>query len=160
MLKLTPEQTQQYLFRSYTAVDGLWFMTAEEAFGFDAALDLDAKVWAVVPKIQARQMKSFVGDRQGLDALKECFTSKLRIDGFIFSEDTESDQLVIHVSHCPWHDRMVRADRSHLSVKVGDRICPIEYSVWASEFGCTFRFGSSVKQCEGGHECVMEFNVV
>ena len=47
-----------YLLRSCAAVNGLWFMKVEEKYGFDAALDLDAAVWAVMPKIQARQLKT------------------------------------------------------------------------------------------------------
>ena len=55
MLNLTPEQTADYLHKSYAAVDGLWFMKVEEAEGFDKALDIDEKVWQVMPKIQAKE---------------------------------------------------------------------------------------------------------
>jgi len=54
MLKLTDKQIVEYFKRSYTAVDGLWFMKVEEIYGFDTALDIDEEVWKVMPKIQAR----------------------------------------------------------------------------------------------------------
>jgi hypothetical protein len=54
MLKLTDRQIADYFHRSYTAVDGLWFMKVEAACGFDTALDIDTGVWKVMPKIQAR----------------------------------------------------------------------------------------------------------
>ena len=44
----------EYLRRSYFAVDGLWFMMLEDELSFEKALEMDVKVWGVVPKIQAR----------------------------------------------------------------------------------------------------------
>jgi hypothetical protein len=58
MIQLTPEQIAEYYHRSYTVVDGLWFMKIEEKYGFDAALDIDKEVWKVFPKMQARLLKS------------------------------------------------------------------------------------------------------
>ena len=39
MLNLTRQQTADYLHRSYTAVDGLWFMKAEAVLGFLCCLE-------------------------------------------------------------------------------------------------------------------------
>ncbi len=51
----------EYLRRSYTAVDGLWFVMVEEAYGFQQALELDEQVWEILPKIQARQARQVLG---------------------------------------------------------------------------------------------------
>ena len=155
---LTPQQFQQYLLRSYTAVDGLWFMKAEEALGFEAALDMDAKVWTVMPKIQARQLKAIAGADKGLSALGKCLLAKLQIDGFSFSTETLVNSFEVRISHCPWHDKTLRANRAHLSSRIGNRICTIEYSVWASEFGCTFRFADEKKICDGQSTCILKFS--
>jgi len=45
MAKLSDEQKTEYFRRSYTAVDGLWFMKVEERHGFEEALRLDEAVW-------------------------------------------------------------------------------------------------------------------
>jgi hypothetical protein len=44
MDSLTDQQICDYSHRSYKAVDGLWFMKAEEKYGFNAALDIDKEV--------------------------------------------------------------------------------------------------------------------
>ena len=42
--------------RSITTMDGLWFLAVEEEYGFDAALELDIRVWEKLGSIQARRM--------------------------------------------------------------------------------------------------------
>ena len=58
MRNLDDKETIRYLKRSYSAVDGLWFMKVEDSFDFDKALEIDNQVWKVVPKIQARFLKT------------------------------------------------------------------------------------------------------
>ena len=57
MSHLTEEQKTEYFRRSYTAVDGLWFMKVEERMGFEQALQIDEAVWRILPKIQARALR-------------------------------------------------------------------------------------------------------
>ncbi len=186
--RLSADEIREYLARSYTAVDGLWFMKAEEQFGFEKALEIDALVWAVMPKIQARQLKSFLNLDSGLDALWSCYSEKLSLDGFDFqfnqpassssppfpvepgTEKTEDPShtpsssrgepgtmMEIRIAFCPWHDKLVRSNRSHLAAKIGKRICTVEYSAWANEFGCRFEFGEEGRLCNGGPVCVLKF---
>jgi hypothetical protein len=154
---MTPDEIRQYLLRSHTAVDGLWFVKMEERYGFDAALDVDAEVWKVMPKIQARQIRALTGAGNGISGLRLCYTEKLAIDGFDYRIVDRTGGFEIRVSLCPWYGKMVRSHRTHLAAKVGNRICPPEYAVWAEEFGCAFRFGGERKLCEGGDACVLVF---
>jgi hypothetical protein len=154
---MTPDEIRQYLLRSYTAVDGLWFVKTEQRFGFDAALDIDAEVWKVMPKIQARLIRAFTGAKDGIPGLAACFAEKLSIDGFSCQALERPGVLEIRVSVCPWHEKMVRSGRTHLAARVGNRICPLEYSAWAEEFGCVFCFGGGGKICEGAEACVLTF---
>jgi hypothetical protein len=186
--RLTHDQIREYLVRSYTAVDGLWFMKVEEQFGFEKALEIDTLVWEVMPKIQARQLKSFLGVDSGLDALRACYSEKLSLDGFDFQmipspsqvqlrtemesshtpaqvelgkemDGTEGAEreFTIRIAFCPWYDKLVRSKRVHLAASIGKRICALEYSAWAKEFGCRFEFGEEGKLCEGGSVCVLKF---
>jgi hypothetical protein len=157
MLSLTPDQIADYLRKSYAAVDGLWFMKVEDAEGFDKALDIDEKVWLVMPKIQARKMKSFAGKDNGLDALQECFEAKLGLDGFEFTTIREQTSFEIIILKCPWYDKLVQSKRTHLAGKIGNRICFAEYSGWAAEFGCRFRFSNEDKICTGCVNCGLKF---
>jgi predicted ArsR family transcriptional regulator len=161
MLKLTERQIGEYFKRSYAAVDGLWFMKVEEKYGFETALDIDDEVWQVMPKIQARKLKSMGHLEDGLDALCECLTAKLSLDGFQFTTERSADEgtLKITLSECPWHHVMIRAEREHLSGKVGTRICNTEYSVWATEFGDSITFELQDQICKGRSYCKLIFQV-
>ena len=158
MFEPNDRQVADFFRRSYTAVDGLWFMKVEEKHGFEAALNLDDEVWKVFPKVQARLLKDMTGKASGLEALRECFTSKLSMEGFLFSVDAVRGGFRVSISRCPWHDAMVKSGREVLSGKVGTRICGTEYLVWAAEFGPGIRFERKSEICTGVQRCVLEFS--
>lgn len=160
MIELTDQQKAEYFHRSYTSVDGLWFMKMEERYGFDAALEVDDAVWAVMPKIQARKLRSLTGLESGIDALFECFTTKLTIEGFDFQASRDSaGGITIATARCPWVDLLAKSGRQHLAGKIGHRICDTEYAVWAKEFGpgIVAEFGERI--CDGCSRCVVRFKV-
>ncbi len=158
-MALSERQISEYLHRSYTAVDGLWFMKLEERFGFDTALALDQAVWGVLPKIQARKLKELTGRRQGLEDLRYCFGLKLELDGFRFTIEAldQGDGFRVITERCPWHEKMIAAGRTDLSGNVGDCICPTEYGVWAEEFGPGIVFGLGERLCDGHRRCILTF---
>ena len=159
MIKLEKEQVIEYFHRSYTAVDGLWFAKVEDNYGFEVALRTDEEVWKVLPKIQARMLKAMGNVGSGIAALRECLTTKLTLEGFIFkTEDTKNgDGFRVSIERCPWHDLLVKANREHLSGKVGSVICNTEYSVWAAEFDDKIRFELPSQLCRGAPFCILQF---
>ena len=159
MIQLTPEQIAEYFQRSYTTVDGLWFMKVEGKYGFDAALDVDNEVWKVFPKMQARLLKSLGSTGDGIDALFACLTTKLTLEGFKFkAEKVENGGgFKITINECPWHNLMIKSGRENLSGKVGTLVCNTEYSVWASEFGENIRFELKQQICGGSQSCTLQF---
>ena len=82
---LTAKQLEEYLYRSYTRLDGLWFVKTEERCGFDTALALDADVWRILPKIQARLLREQLGVSADSDGLARALTAKLTIDRYEFA---------------------------------------------------------------------------
>jgi hypothetical protein len=162
MTKLTDQQVAEYLQRSYSAVDGLWFVKVEDRYGFDAALELDREVWGVLPKIQARKLKSLLECGGGLEALRECFSVKLRLDGFEFTVEPldGAEGFRIVTTQCPWHKKMIASKREHLSARVGDCICPTEYGTWAAEFGPGIAFQLEEQICRGQGRCILCFRRV
>ncbi len=156
-MKLTQEQMIEYLHRSYTAVDGLWFMKVEEETDFETALRIDEKVWQVLPKIQARKMKSLTGLSAGLADLFECFTLKLGIDGLVFSTAQEKNGFTIQITKCPWLELLRNAKREHLAGEIGAKICNAEYSTWAREFGEDIQYELLSQICRGGECCRLRF---
>lgn len=60
---LPKEQLAEFLFlhlRNLWTVDGLYFLGIEEAYGTEVATDIDARVWEVMGKIEARKLKEFL----------------------------------------------------------------------------------------------------
>jgi len=160
MFELTDSQIAEYFHRSFSAVDGLWFMKLEKRFDFDTALDIDIEVWRVVPKIQARLMRSLTGFGKGIDALREAIETKLTLEAFVFRIERSDGEagFTVCITECPWHNLMVKSGREHLSEKVGDAICSVEYKVWASEFGSDIRFHINQKLCGGKETCMLQFS--
>jgi hypothetical protein len=159
MIALTDKQVAEYFRRSFSAVDGLWFMKVEEALGFETALDLDEGVWNILPKIQARMLKAVGHLGEGLDALRECVVTRLALEGFSFEIEPAQagGELRVTITDCPWHNLMVKAGRKHLSGKVGSRICATEYQVIAAEFGPGISFELGDQICHGSGGCRFTF---
>jgi hypothetical protein len=156
MKELTDKQIAAYLHRSYAAADGLWFMKVEEKYGFDTALEIDDQVWKVLPKIQARKLKSMLVLDEGIEGLAEGIETRLALEGFEFEAEKDSDSFKVFIKRCPWHELMVKSGRGHLSDKVSSLICREENSVWASEFG-DISFELDEQICKGSERCVLRF---
>jgi hypothetical protein len=157
---LDDKQKIQYLKLSYSDVDGLWFMKTEEQYGFKQALNIDNEVWKVMPKIQARFLKSIYGLDKGIEALQRCFTEKLLMDGCEFQAETDKQKYCLRITilKCHWYDLIFKSGRDSVAQDVGNLICNTEYSGWAHEFGenIAFEFGSQI--CCGSKSCVLLFN--
>ena len=111
MTGLTDEQKTEYFRRSYTAVDGLWFMKVEERLGFDEALRLDEAVWKVLPKIQARALKGMMHLQGGLQGLEQALSARLALEGFEYEIEPREEGFAVIVKRCPWHDLMIKSGR-------------------------------------------------
>ncbi|NTV27332.1 MAG: L-2-amino-thiazoline-4-carboxylic acid hydrolase [Methanothrix sp.] len=161
MTDLTERQKMEYFHRSYMAADGLWFMKVEEQYGFLKALQVDEAVWRVLPKIQARTIKSMMDLQLGLDGLREAIDARLSLEGFEFILERKEKGFCAFIRRCPWHDLMVESGRERLSEKVCDLICRVENSVWAMEFseaGCDeIKFDRWDMICKGACRCVLWF---
>jgi hypothetical protein len=162
MTDLTDAQKTEYFRRSYTAVDGLWFMKVEERLGFDEALRLDEAVWKVLPKIQARVLKGMMHLPGGLSGLEPALCARLALEGFEYEIEPREDGFAVIVKRCPWHDLMVKSGRGDLSEKVSDLICRVENSVWANEFSgaredMEIGFEREERVCQGAQRCVLRF---
>ncbi|MFA5366100.1 MAG: DUF6125 family protein [Candidatus Bathyarchaeia archaeon] len=157
MTKLDAKQLAEYYHRCYKSVDGLWFMKVEEKYGFGVALDVDNEVWKVMPKIQARMIKSFLGLETGPEALLECLVTKLELDGFKFTTQKTENGFRITITDCPWQNLMTNSGRAHLAEAVGTTVCTTEYQGWVSELADTMRFELKSQKCVNSKHCIMDF---
>ncbi len=157
MTELSLSQIAEYFSRSYTAVDGLWFMKVEEKYDFDTALEVDEEVWKVLPKIQARMIKKFLGLTEGPEALREGLKARLKLDGFKFTAERTKNGFRILVTDCPWHNLMIKSGREQLAEKVGKKVCSTEYRVWVSELAENMKFSLKSQKCGKSDCCILEF---
>ncbi|MDD5126785.1 MAG: DUF6125 family protein [Dehalococcoidales bacterium] len=159
MIKLTDKQITEYLYRSYTTVDGLWFMKLEEKYGFDTALDIDDAVWKVLPKIQARILKALVKADSPVEALFECLTTRQALEGFHLKDWKKygNDGFELSIDRCPFFDIQVKSGRKKVSARVGDTICNTVHSTWAAEFDSKLTFKLLQRMCRGAEFCIFQF---
>ena len=147
-----------FLQRSYTAVDGLWFVKIEETQGFDAALELDRQVWEIMAKIQARKARELLditGD--GPAELARCFGLKLRADGHDYDLTLDDEAVRMSVRHCGWLEAMGRSGREELAAHIGNIVCVAEGETWAREFGGRYEFSLPRRRCRGDDSCEFVF---
>lgn len=157
MEKLNDKQIVEFFRRSYRATDGLWFMKVEEKYGFDCALKLDLEVWKIVPKIQARMIKSMLHLSDTTVDLIKSLKTKLSIEGFESNLKITKNGFKIKIINCPWHNLMIKSKRTEYSKKIGTKICNVEYSVWISEFGGKFNFKIETQKCINSKYCIFSF---
>jgi hypothetical protein len=145
--------------KSYEAIDGLWFMKVEEDSDFDRALDIDRRVWEIVPKIQARALRALLDLKDsGPAALATALEYKAELDDAdVEIEVTKAGNVRATIKHCPWLELMVKSGRKHLAERVGRAICNTEYPVWQREFGAGATFELKEMICGGAPRCMMEF---
>ena len=104
--KLSKEQLIDVLTmfgQNLLSVDGWWFAYLEEKFGFEPALEIDAKVWETVSPREARRIKktlNITGD--GIPALLEALPFWLWF-GTLEYEITEvtDERFLLSVTSCP-----------------------------------------------------------
>jgi hypothetical protein len=135
-------------------------MKVEDKIGFGSALNIDLEVWKVIPKIQARMIKSMLKLNNGRDALLKGLTTKLELEGFRFKTEKSQNGFRITIEDCPWHNLMMKSGREELSGMVGSTICGTEYQVWVSEFGEVRHFNLKSQKCRNSEYCILEFNKV
>jgi hypothetical protein len=150
----TPEAIIEYLRRSYTAADGLWFMAVEEDSSFDHALALDSKVWRILAKIQARRAKELLALRGGsLDDLLAGLALKFAAEDYAYRvEQPAADHALVMIDGCPWLRLLQKSGREAVAATVAREICPVDFGAWAREFGPGLRAQVGSTLCEG-HVC-------
>ena len=171
---LNSRQIKEYIQNSYAKVDGLWFLKIEEQFGFEKALEIDLEVWKIMPKIQARYLKSVPEIKEIADSFNmffECLKIKMKLDNFKVkaarSKQKKSTEhksafkknniITVTINNCPWHNLMIKSGRENLSEKIGRVICRNEYSIFASEFDKNIKFELGKRICKGSVCCKFVF---
>jgi hypothetical protein len=154
---LSTDQVEEYLHRTYTRVDGLWFVIAEERYGFDAALALDEAVWKALPKIQARLLQQQLSLTRDLSGLARALQAKLALDRYDFDLSAAAECAVVTIRSCPWRELIMQSGRAQTAERIGGVICGVELPAFAREFNCSCSGAPQRRLCRDGANCVFHF---
>lgn len=100
-----------------TAVDGMWFLAAEQENGYDKALEMDINVWRRYPAVLKKRLSKYtVLKESGLAAVKEIIEN----DPMLVPVDFEficgaKNDLIFKVNKCPALEAMERIGREKLT---------------------------------------------
>jgi hypothetical protein len=148
-----------YLRKCFVSVDGLWFMKIEEDADFEKALKIDAAVWSVLPKIEARTIKELLSLGHGIEALHAALDFKLRAELYSHSLSRVSeDGFTLEVHDCPWVKHIKKANRSHFLERISESICPTEYGTLTAEFGKNIAIDHQRGDCTQHGRCRFSFH--
>ena len=117
--------------RSLNTIDGLWFLSIEHKYGFDAALELDIEVWRRFSLIHSRRLvKNF--------ALKEdspirAFIKLLQADPIMAIQKLEivmltDNKAVFRCTECPAQEARIRDGKGLFPCKP---VCLAMYTSYA-----------------------------
>jgi hypothetical protein len=160
-MSISNESIIEMLRRSYFAVDGLWFVMIEKDDGFERAMELDERVWQVMPKIQARKARELLDIDGNTPAdLARCLALKFAAEGHSHEiADANPRRAEIVISKCPWRDLMESSQRAHLGPEIADRICALEAKTWAGEFSEAIEGELCEAICRGDDRCRFVFTL-
>ncbi len=152
----------EYLRKSYFSVDGLWFVMMEDEHSFQKALELDEKVWRVLPKIQARLVKKALNlSETSLKTLIELLKVKLEAEGYDYEISLPSPHLfTLKINSCPWLNILYEANRQNLAPEISKHICQEEFKVWAAEVDTHINIDFKEKLClDPKKSCSVSFSL-
>jgi len=117
--------------RSFTTVDGLWFLAVEQKYGFDAALELDLEVWRRFSRVHGRRLlKSFAIKE---DSPIRTLVKLLQADPIMSIYRPEvvtltDNKAVFRCVECPTQIARIRDGKG---VFPGQRVCSAMYTAYA-----------------------------
>jgi len=124
-----------YFRKCFVSADGLWFMAVEKDADFEKALALDAAVWEVLPKIEARTIRGLIEAGDGVEALHKALAFKLEAEQYEFDLSPCSPEgFTLAVRECPWVRHIKKAGRDRYLDRISEVICSREYGFFAREF--------------------------
>jgi Family of unknown function (DUF6125) len=133
---LPKEKLPEYIFlqlRNLWTVDGLYYLGIEEQFGMETATHIDAKVWEVMGKIEARKLKEFLG------ITKTDIPSMMKaLQYTTWALDLEDKEIIIQKEHALLRNTRCRVQNTRLRKGLPEFGCkPVRFGflkAFAKEF--------------------------
>jgi len=117
--------------KNWLAIDGTWFLAAEERFGMDVAIDLDAQSWRRFSPLEARRIMREMGIKpgSGLEGLKMALQYRVyaRLNRQSI-EDVDERRFIFRMESCRVQDARKRKGLPDFPCK---KVGLVEYSEFA-----------------------------
>ena len=163
ILVLDKDGIIHYLRRSYTWVDGFWFLEVERYLdSFDEVLEIDVQAWLQITRQQAKLAQKLLNlSKSDVPAIIETLKVKWLVDGHSYElgkVDESKGSVVIRM--CPWFETMKRSGREHLAGRVCCAVCPPLYQTWATTINPKVKVEMSKFLGKGAEGCAIGFEMV
>jgi hypothetical protein len=148
--------------KNWLAHDGSWFLSVEEKFGIDTAMDIDREAWKKFTVVEASRLITFLGlgKNSGIEGLKKALLfrlySSLNIDEIVKENDTT---LIYRVKTCRVQQARHLKGLDYFPCK---SVGIVEYRLFAKTID--ERFETEAVSChpditEPGFNCIWKFTL-
>jgi hypothetical protein len=119
---LSADELMEVCSRSMYTIDGLWFLSVEEKFGFEVAFELNQRVWERCAPILGRRLKKKL-DLEGKPPL-QALAAMLQADPMMIVHkpiihSLTDDMMVVRCMECPIQVARIRDGRGVYNGKPG-----------------------------------------
>jgi hypothetical protein len=134
LLKLSKSELISYIediSKNWLAIDGTWFLAAEERFGLDTAIELDAASWKRFSPAEARRLKKRFNlpDNGGIPALMKALNFR------VYANINEQEIIEVSEKRCVFRMNKCRVQTARNRKGLPDFPCKsvgiIEYEEFA-----------------------------
>ena len=148
--------------KNWLAHDGAWFLSVEEKYGMDVAMDMDRESWRKFTVVEAARLISFLklGKNSGIEGLRKALLfrlySSLNEDSIIVENDTT---LIYRVKSCRVQDARRIKGLDYFPCK---SVGIVEYGLFAKTID--ERFETEALSChpdltDTEHNCIWKFTL-
>ena len=131
--------------KNWIAHDGSWFLSIEEKYGMDMAIDIDIEAWRKFTVVEAKRLMQFLGliKNSGVDGLKRALAFRL------YSSLNEDEIVKISDKVLEYRVKTCRVQQARRRKGMKDFPCKpvgiVEYSLFAETIDS--RFKTEVVSC-------------
>ncbi len=147
--------------KNWLAHDGCWFLSVEEKFGMETAIEMDTESWRKFTVIEAKRLVEFLelGKNSGIDGLKKALKFRL------YSSLNE-DEIVVDGNTLEYRVKACRVQSARRKKGLKDFPCKSVGIVEYGLFGKTIdeRFEMECVSCppdiaDQGYYCIWRFSI-
>lgn len=108
----------EFMVDLFRKTDGFWFLGVEDAYGYDAAIKMNDRVWHRMGKIMTREIKEkFSIDEKGLKGFVRVFRYSPWTMISEFDIEEKDEEVIISIPHCASQEARLKKGVGEYSCK-------------------------------------------